>query len=140
MTLKPKVTGTASTIPAGLVWSGVVSLSVTGITSVVAAWLVLSRRISWDAVGYCAMVILLLSSISGAVTAVRKIKRLRFQMCMASGAVYYACLLAITALFFGGTYHGLGVTALMVLCGCGIVALLAPGQGRRPSMKNSRKW
>ena len=36
-------------------------------------------------------------------------------MCLAAGGGYYLCLLAITALFFGGQYQGVGVTALMVL-------------------------
>ena len=140
MTLNQKVTGTASSIPAGLVFSGLVSLGITAIASAVAAWLMLNRRISPDSVGYCAVVILLLASISGAVVAVKRIKRLRFQMCMAAGAVYYVCLLAITALFFGGNYYGLGMTGMMIFCGCCTAALLQPGQGRRPKMKNSRKW
>ena len=140
MTLNHKVTGTASSIPVGLLWSGLVSLGITAVTSAGAAWLVLNRKISPEGIGYCAMIILLLASVSGAVTAVKRIKRLRFQMCMAAGVVYYGCLLAITALFFGGNYHGLGVTALMILCGSGTTALLLPGNGRHPKMKNSRKW
>ena len=141
MAVHQKVTGTATTIPVGLLWSGLVSLGITILGSAVAAWLVLNRRISPDGVGYCAMGILLLASIAGAVTAIRKIKRLRFQMSMAAGAVYYGCLVVITALFFGGAYHGLGVTALLIFGGCGTVALMgSPQQGRRPSLKNSRKW
>ena len=137
---KIKVTGTATSIPVGLAWSAGVSLGVTGVAAWVAAWLVLSRRIAWDGIGYCSMVILLLGSVCGAVTAVRKIKRLRLQMCMASGAVYYGCLLAITALFFGGQYQGMGVTGLLILGGCGAVALLTAGQGRGHPVKNHRKW
>jgi hypothetical protein len=44
---------------------------------------------------------------------------------MASGAGYYLTLLAMTALFFGGQYQGMGVTLGLVLAGAGTATLLS---------------
>lgn len=138
MTVNQKVTGTAWGVPAGLAFGGAVSLGITFLMSALTALLVLSGRISSNSIGYCSMVILLLSAAAGAAAAIGRIKRCRFQVCMATGLVYYGCLLGTTALFFGGIYHGMGVTALMVLCGIGLVALLGSGAGK-PYGRNRRK-
>lgn len=139
MTFNGKVTGTASTIPAGLALGALVSVGITAALSALAAWLILSGWIPEDSVGYCAMVILLLASAAGAAMAIVRTKRLRFQMGIAAGGIYYAILLAVTALFFGGIYHGMGVTALMVLCGCGLVILLGPGKQNRAWCRKRKK-
>lgn len=139
MTVNQKVTGTAVSVPVGLALGALASLGLTGLLSALAAWLILNGRLPENSVGYCAMVILLLSSMAGAATAVGKIKRRRFQMGLASGGIYYGSLLAATALFFGGIYDGMGVTALMVLCGCALVILLAPGGQNRAGCRKRKK-
>ena len=139
MTVNQKVTGTAMSIPAGLALGGLVSLAVTAVGSALTAWLILSGKLSEATVGYCTMVILLLSSMAGAAVSIGKIRRLRFQMGIAAGAIYYTCLLAMTALFFGGIYEGAGVTALMIFCGCTLVILLGPGRQNRAGCPKRRK-
>ena len=47
--------------------------------------------------------------------------------------------LAVTAVFFGGQYQGMGVTALMVLCGSVLVILLAPGGKNRAGCRRRKK-
>ena len=138
MTLNQKVTGTAVSMPVGLGIGALVSLGITGMLSALTAWLILGGRLPEDSVGYCAVVILLVSSAAGAATAIGRIKRRRFQMGMASGGVYFACLLAVTALFFGGQYEGMGVTALMILCGCGLVILLGAGGQNRAGCRKRK--
>lgn len=138
MTVNRKVTGTATTIPVGLGLGLLASMSVTAVLSAASAGLILGGRMPEDSVGYCAMVILLLSSIAGAVTATGKIKRRRFQMGLISGGLYFAALLAVTALFFGGIYDGIGVTALMILCGCMLVILLVPGGQNRAGCRKRK--
>ena len=69
------------------------------------------------------MVILVLSALCGALMARSKIKRLRLQVCLISGGIYYLMLLGMTMLLFGGRFQGMGVTALMVACGS-ILAIL----------------
>lgn len=138
MTSNRKVTGTAAAIPAGLTLGAVASIAVTLLLSGVSAWLILNGRLPEQAVGYCAMVILLLSSAAGAAVAAARVKRLRFQICMAAGAIYYVLLVTMTAMFFGGIYDGMGVTALMVLCGCGLVILLGFGGGNRAGCRKRK--
>ena len=139
MTVNQKVTGTAVSIPVGLMLGTMVSLGITAILSAVSAWLILTGKLPEDSVGYCAMVILLASSAAGAATAIGRIKRRRLQMGLAAGGIYYGCLLAAAALFFGGIYDGMGVTALMVLCGSGLVILLGPGGQNRAGCRKRKK-
>lgn len=139
MTVNQKVTGTAVSIPVGLTIGAMVSLAITGVLSALTAWLILGGNLLENSVGYCAMVILLISSAAGAAAAIHKIKRLRFQMGMASGGVYFVCLLAATALFFGGQYEGIGVTGLMIFCGCSLVILLGPGRQNRAGCRRRKK-
>lgn len=139
MTVNQKVTGNASSMPAGLALGTLVSLGITLLGSAAAAWLILSGRLREDSAGYCAMVILLLSSACGAGTAIARIKRRRFQTGLAAGGIYFACLLAVTALFFGGIYDGVGVTGAMILCGCMLVILLGPGGQNRAGCRKRKK-
>ena len=134
-----KLTAKAMTIPAGLALGVATALAVTGIGAGVGAWAVLRGMISEKVIGYLAMVILLLSSAAGAAVAAGTIQRLRGQMCLAAGGGYLLSLLAVTAVFFGGQYQGMGVTALMVLCGSVLVILLAPGGKNRAGCRRRKK-
>ena len=130
--------GRASTIPAGLALAGTVSLILTLLGAAVTAWLILRGNFPVGWAGYCAMVILLLSSTAGAATAVSRIQRLRVQMCLAAGGIYYLCLVLITALFFGGQYRGMGVTGLLVFCGSGLIILLGGTGGNGKSHRRCK--
>ena len=134
-----KLTAKAMTIPAGLVLGVATALAVTGIGAGVGAWAVLRGMISEKVIGYLVMAILLLSSAAGAAVAAGTIQRLRGQMCLAAGGGYLLSLLAVTAVFFGGQYRGMGVTALMVLCGSVLVILLAPGGKNRAGCRRRKK-
>ena len=131
--------GRASTIPAGLAMSAGVSLGLTLLGSAVTAWLILRGSFPPGWAGYCAMVILLLSGAAGAATAVSRIQRLRMQMALAAGGIYYACLLLITGVVFGGQYQGMGVTGLMVLCGSGLVILLGGADKNRRTHRRCKR-
>ena len=86
--------------------------------------LMLSQTIAMESVGYAATVILLLASAIGAWIAALMVKRRWIMICVGAGGSYYLTLLAITALFFGGQYQAVGVTALLVFGGAGAVGLL----------------
>lgn len=131
MVLNRKVTGTASAMPVGLAMGLAASLGITLVGSAILAWLVGSEKLGQGSIGYGSLVILLLASVLGAVTAFGKIRHRRMLVCVLSGVLYYGSLLCVTALFFGGQYQGMGVTALVVLGGCLCVALLGLGGGRR---------
>lgn len=134
MVVDRKVTGTASSTPGGLALGWGVGMGITVLGAAVCAHLISKETIAGEGIGYCAMVIVLLSTVLGALVSAGKIKRRRLQVCLMSGAVYYATLLAGTALFFGGQYQGMGVTGLLVLAGCGVVILMGMngGKQRRP--------
>ena len=130
MVVNKKVSGRAASMPGGLALGGGIAVVLTIVLSVITAKLVDTGTIGEGSVGYAALCILLLSSGVGAAVASAKIKRRRLLVCLASGAVYYGMLLAMTALFFGGQYTGMGVTALAVAGGAGTVCFAGMGQGR----------
>lgn len=130
MVVNQRVTGRASTMPAGLAVGAIISLAVTVAGSAATAWMLNSQKIREASIGYCAMVILLLSSSSGAAAAVARVKRRKMMVCCLNGCMYYLCLLSLTALFFGAQYQGIGVTGLIIMCGSILVAMVGAGQGR----------
>ena len=125
MVSKRKSTGLAATIPGGVGLGTALSLVITVIGACVSAFLIHKEFVNENAVGYCSLVTLLLASGMGAVLAMNRTKRMRMQVCLLTGACYFLSLLCITALFFGGEYTGIGVTALSVLGGSGAVALMS---------------
>lgn len=126
---KIKLKGRATAIPVGLAVGGIISLIITLAGAAATAHLVLNERIGENGIGYASIVILLLGSVMGAWGAFSCIKKQRLQICLLSAATYYLLLLAITALFFGGQYQGMGVTAVVILIGGAIVALF-PAKGK----------
>ena len=132
-------TGKAASMTAGLVVGAVVSLIVTVLGAFLGANLIVSEKISEASIGYCSMIIILLSSSLGALLAACMIKHRWLPVCLGAGGIYYLILLATTALFFGGQYQGMGVTALAVLGGCGTVGLLGINRGEGKSRKRKKR-
>lgn len=126
---KFKIKGTATAIPVGLAIGALISMIITLAGSAATAHLLLKERVGENGIGYASIMILLLASIMGAWGAFSCIKKQRLQVCLMSSAVYYLLLIATTALFFGGQYQGMGVTAIVVLIGGAIVALF-PTKGK----------
>lgn len=124
MTLKQKMAGRTSSMPAGLLLGGAASFAVTVICAAVIAKLVDTEVMEEQMIGYGIIVLLILSSFVGAMISSGKTKRKRLVTCLASGVVYFGILMAITTLFFGGQYSAVGVTALLVFCGSVLAVLL----------------
>ena len=120
-----KATGRAMSMPAGIAVGMAVSLLVTLVGAFVLGWLIDKEMLEMNSIGYGAMVILLAASFLGALTAKTRIKHRYLVVCLVSGVGYYLVLLAITALFFGGQYQGMGVTLALVLAGAGTAGLLS---------------
>ena len=140
MTVNQKVTGTALSVPAGVAMGSAVSLLITAVGSMLVAKLISEEVLMDTAIGYGAMVILLLASALGAMIAATKVKRLKLQVCLLTGVAYYGALLAVTALFFGGRYQGMGVTALLVLAGTGSTILLNAREKKPRKYRKGRRW
>lgn len=139
MVVNQKVTGNAASVPAGLAMGALMSLAITVAGAGILAKLLDMEKMIWENIGYGIMILLILSSFFGGLTAYKRIKRQRLLVCMASGAVYYGLLLSITALFFGGQYEAVGVTALLVLGGSLAAGMLGLRQGKKKKPAFSRK-
>ncbi len=135
--LNKKLTGKAAGMPMGILIGVMVSVMTTLICSAVLAWLISTEKMQADAIGYGVAVALLVASFIGALAAVARIKRLRTQVSLITGGVYYLVLLSVTALFFGGRYQGMGVAAIFVILGSGLTALL--GIREKKSRKNKMR-
>ena len=128
--MKLKRKGTTIGIPAGLGIGALISLLTTLAGAALVSYLVAAEKIGEGTIGVSAMIILAVAAAVGAWCAVCVVKRLRLQVCMMTGACYYLSLLALTALFFGGRYQGMGISALIVLGGCTLVALIPSKNGQ----------
>ena len=103
------------------------------------AGLISRERLSWDQVGYGILILLFLSALLGAATSVKAVKRQRLMIAMGSGLLFWATLIAITALFFGGQYDGMLVTGLVILAASGIVALTGLRRENRKGTASYRR-
>ena len=139
MTVKRKVTGNAVSMPVGIALGFGVSMLITLAGSMLMAKLISDEVLMDTAIGYGAMVIVLMASIAGPAISAAKIQRLRLQVCLVSGVVYYGALLGITALFFGGQYQGMGVTALLVLAGMGTTILMVNRDKKQRKYRKGRR-
>ena len=139
MVSNQRPTGRATSMPKGLLFGALGGVSVTIITTGVLAKLIDMETVSWEQVGYGVMVILLLSSASGAVISSHRIKHRILLVCTLSGAIYFVILMSVTALFFGGQYEAVGVTCALIASGSIGVGLLAVGRGDGRSNQKRRK-
>lgn len=139
MVTNRKATGRAMSMGGGIALGTGLSLLVTLIGAMLVAWLIANEKLPEASVGYGSMVILLCASVTGAWLAAAKIKHRKLLVCILTGAGYYLSLLSITALLFGGQYQGMGVTGMMILCGCGIVILsgLKPPKSRLRGLRKT---
>ena len=126
-------------IPAGLALGLLASLIITLSGAGIGAWLIADEIIGEESAAVTAAITQLLSAAMGAVIARLCVGKLRLQVCMLSGSVYYLMLMGITALFFEGSYQGLLLTALMVLIGCSIAAFF-PGKKSQSSHRRKRAY
>ena len=112
-----KVKGTAVSMPVGVATGTLVSLLTTGGASGLLTWLILNGKAPEASTGYITMGILLMSTILGTLLSAAKIKRRWMLVSCITGMLYFLALLSCTAIFFGGNYQGVGVSALVVLVG-----------------------
>lgn len=134
-----KPIGRAVSMPKGLTLGGIASLGITMAGAAVIAKLLETERVGESMVGYAVMVLLLGSSFAGTWISQHRIKRRLLLVSLLSGGIYFALLLSITALFFGGQYEAVGVTGLLILGGSGTALLLAGRSGRGVERKKRRR-
>ena len=126
-------------IPGGLALGILTSILVTLVGTASASWLIAGGTVGEDGVPVVACILQLIGAATGALTSTLCIKKMRLQICMLSGLIYYLTLLGITALFFDGEYAGMGLAALMIVLGCACVAIWAPNN-KYPGRKRKRGY
>ena len=139
MVSERKLTGRATSIPAGLAFGAGVSIVTTIIICAVSAHLITKEVIGQNNMGYCAIIAMLTATILGGMTASGKVKRRKPTICLLSGGSYFTVLIAITALFFGGYYRGMGITFLVILIGSCASALLVVRKKNTAPMRKRKK-
>lgn len=138
MRVNRKPTGTAVSIPKGLMLGALAAATVTLLGTFLAAWVIEKGFVKWENVGYAVLVILLLSSWTGAVIAVHKVKRQKIMISMASGCIYLCLLFISAAMFFGGQFSGVGETALVILCGS-VLGIFTGNSGKQKRNRQKRR-
>ena len=139
MTVNRKVTGTAVSMPKGLLIGNAISTALTVLMAGILAKMVSTEKMEWEQIGYGIMVLLFVSSATGTIAALKAIKRQHLTVCLLAGVIYWLTLMAITALFFGVQYHGVAATGATILAGCGTVGLLGIRQKRGADRKRGRR-
>lgn len=138
MVYRQKPTGKAWSMSTGLAFGAMISVCVMLLLAAALAKLIASGILEEGWIGYGVMILLLVSSFSGAISSYRKIKRQRLIVCLMSGILYMAILLAVTALFFGGQYETVGVTIFLILGGClsaGFIGIREKRGGKRGKIR-----
>ena len=138
MVANKKITGTAASMPKGLAISGGISTLITLIGCAVIALMTDKEILAEKNIGYGIMLILILASYAGSISAWNLIKHRRVLVCTAAGAVYFVVLLSITALFFGGQYTAVMETSMLVLCGS-TLGILSVSHPKRTKIRPNRK-
>lgn len=140
MVINRKSTGLAASMPVGLLAGGLVSLASTLLLTGGLAKLLDAEILREESMGYGVMGMLFISAFAGSVVSCKKIKHRHLMTAALSGIVYLVILLSITALFFGGQYSAVGVTAILIFCGSAAAAMVFSGVGRgRKTARRKRK-
>ena len=124
-------------IPKGIGLGVAVSFVSTIIMAAIGALLLSTEKLGEGQESLITVISMLLASALGAITAIGITAAKRLPVCLATGAGYFLTLLAITALFFGGMYSGVGESGLVIMAGVLSVALLSLNS--KKSNKKRRK-
>lgn len=131
MFLKKKGRFTAIGVPLSIVCGVLTAMLVTLAGAALTAVLIENQTLGEGGADVSAKVIVALATMLGSAVAALLAKRLRLQVCMLCGGTYFALLLGMTALFFGGQYSGMGITSIIVLAFCLFAAFLPNKSGKK---------
>ena len=119
-------------IPKALLLGGVIGYGWSILCTVVAAKLIEQDKLSFESIGYTAVMIHLTAGMVAAIPAWTTGKKRRMALALGAGGIYYLMLLATTALFFDGIYTGMGTAAVLIALGSQIPGLRGLiGRGNR---------
>lgn len=136
MITNQKVTGTAKSMPVGLLSGWMIEVGITLLCCTLLSAALIGGNVNWDTAGYLIMVFLVTASFIGAAFSCHLIKRRMLLVCFLSGIVYLATLILVSVLFFDADFSSLGITCALILCGS-LASLLA--KFPRPNTVSSKK-
>jgi putative membrane protein (TIGR04086 family) len=123
-----KITGKAPSLGKSAAAGVMLGAVWTIISAMIIAKLVDMEVLPMENVGYGSMAAVLSAVFFGASLAGKKAGHMVIQASALSGGAYFLCLLLVNAMFFGGSYVGMGVTFLLVVLATAL-AILATGKG-----------
>lgn len=124
MSVKRKRGNITRTMPGAIGLGLCIGITLLLVGCAVLAWLVISEKVDMNSIGFGNGIILILSSGIGAWLAAALAGSKRLQVIGIFAAVFFAVLLSMTALLFGGQYSGILVNGTCILAGAGGVLLL----------------
>lgn len=116
---------------------GLISVFVTLMGTAAVAWLIDGEKLTESSIGLGAAAVLLVATIIGCVVAIAVVGKRKLITAAATGAVYLLSLFALTALFFGGQYVGVGYSLLMIAGAVFASVLISGGSPKR--VKHSKQ-
>ena len=125
-------------LPRAIAMGTGLSLGVGVILAALAAAAISRQWIPESGMGYAAAVILIGSTCGGAWLGGRLSPDRRLPVGLAAAGGYFVVLLLLGALCFGGRFHGIPVTAALILGSAGGIALLSLRQGKSRKRKYKR--
>lgn len=108
---------------AAIVIGAVTALAFSTLICVLLASMISSGKMSFSAAEKMIILTQGIAALLGAWIAAGIAKQKRVQICLITAGAYFLCLLAMTALLFGGQYKGLVLPLFSVLTGAGVAAL-----------------
>ena len=110
-----------ASIPFALLTGWITAWVTTMLLTLITTFLVAGEHISESAMAPAAVITISISALISATVAAENTAEKRMMVCLINGCVYFLSLICCTALFFDGTYQGIGSAALTVI-GCSLVS------------------
>ncbi len=118
----------------GRILAGIAAaLLATATCTAICAIAISKEMITQEKMGYCAIFILLISSLCASIVSTVKDNERRIGTTLATGVIYTGMLLMMNALFFDGKYQGVVATIVVIITGSLLPILLG-----RKGMKKGR--
>lgn len=124
MVMNRKGSSRTISLPVGIVIGTGCAALIAVLGAMVLAWMIMEERVGEDSIEVGCMVIVVLAAVVGSICAWGAVRQQRLLVTGLTIAAFYILLLAM-ALPFGGQYHGVGRTALLVVLGGGIALIPA---------------
>ena len=133
MVKSKRISGTAMSMAGGIALGVGVSFVISIAGALIMTAMISNQSMPFENVGMGCVVLIAAAALVGAYIAALLIKRRNLLVCGITGLAYFLVLLSVSAMFFGGTYSGVGMGALMVLMGSGGAAVLSIALKKKPN-------